>query len=419
MKKKLLVFITTLALLVSMAIPAFAGTYGYGVSASDASSAVIAKSIYDSYGIEAYYVVDNERSDEGGAKALAKETHDSVAKGDNVLIYSTTSTEYGIFAWGTGEYYKQFIVSEQVYQNLKEYDSAGQDEMAAINYLNDINVAIGSNYDASITADDYPLDDTADYQPVTSGNPYNTPVSDGSRVVDAANLLTDDEEAALVAKLDDISERQQFDVVVVTASTIDGKSPMAYADDFYDYNGYGFGANNDGCLLLVSMEDRDWWISTTGYGITALTDAGIEYIGDEFVSYLSDAEYAKGFDKFADLVDKFVTQAKSGDPYDVGNMPRASVSPKETAKGVLICFGISLVIALFVILKVKKSYKPVQFKSSASDYLVNGSFALTGQYDNFVTTSVSKTRRESSSSGGSSTHSGSSGTSHGGGGGKF
>jgi hypothetical protein len=71
MKKKLLVFITTLALLISIAIPAFAGTYGYGVSASDASSAVIAKSIYDTYGIEAYYVVDNEISDEGGARSLA------------------------------------------------------------------------------------------------------------------------------------------------------------------------------------------------------------------------------------------------------------------------------------------------------------------------------------------------------------
>jgi uncharacterized membrane protein YgcG len=110
---------------------------------------------------------------------------------------------------------------------------------------------------------------------------------------------------------------------------------MAYADDFYDYNGYGFGANNDGCLLLVSMEDRDWWISTTGYGITALTDAGIEYIGDEFVSYLSDAEYAKGFDMFADLVDKFVTQAKEGNPYDVGNMPRATKTAQETAKAFL------------------------------------------------------------------------------------
>ena len=69
----------------------------------------------------------------------------------------------------------------------------------------------------------------------------------------------------------------------VTADTINGETPMAYADDYYDYNGYGAGADNDGILLLLSMEDRDWWISTTGYGIDAFTDYGIDVIGDEIV----------------------------------------------------------------------------------------------------------------------------------------
>ena len=53
-----------------------------------------------------------------------------------------------------------------------------------------------------------------------------------------------------------------MDLVVVTANTLGGKSPMEYADDYYDYNGY----TDDGALLLVSMEDRDWWISTKGSG---------------------------------------------------------------------------------------------------------------------------------------------------------
>ena len=95
-----------------------------------------------------------------------------------------------------------------------------------------------------------------------------------TRVVDMADLLSDSEESSLLFKLDEISERQQFDVVVVTVGSLDGKTPTAYADDFYDYNGYGFGAEYDGVLLLVSMEERDWRISTCGYGITALTDAG-------------------------------------------------------------------------------------------------------------------------------------------------
>lgn len=139
------------------------------------------------------------------------------------------------------------------------------------------------------------------------------------RLVDNADLLSAGEESALLAKLNEISERQQADIVVVTVDTLDGKTPMDYADDFYDYNGYGFGADKDGVLLLVSMEDRDWWMTTTGYGITAITDAGIEYISEKFLSYLSDGDYADAFTTYAELCDEFFTQAKSGRPYDIGH----------------------------------------------------------------------------------------------------
>lgn len=98
---------------------------------------------------------------------------------------------------------------------------------------------------------------------------------------------------------------------VVTADDIGRKNTMDYADDFYGYNGYGFGENYDGVLLLVSMEDRDWWMSTSGYGITAITDAGIEYISDKFLSDLSDGDYAGAFSTYAELCDEFFTQAEN------------------------------------------------------------------------------------------------------------
>ena len=57
------------------------------------------------------------------------------------------------------------------------------------------------------------------------------------RLVDDADLLTNSEESELLDLLDEISERQKVDVVVVTVDSLEGKSPMAFADDFYDYNG--------------------------------------------------------------------------------------------------------------------------------------------------------------------------------------
>ena len=231
------------------------------------------------------------------------------------------------------------------------------------------------------------------------------------RLVDQADLLTDAQEASLLSKLDSISNRQGMDVVVVTADTLDGKSPMAYADDFYDYNGYA----EDGILLLVSMEDSDWWISTAGYGITAFTDAGIEYLGNRFVPSLSDGDYAGAFEIFADHCDEFITQAKTGDPYDTHNLPK---KPFDFLLNLAVSFVIGLVIAAIATAVMKGKLKSVRAQAGASGYVKTGSMNVTHRQDLFLYRDVNRTAKPKDSSG-SSTHTSSSGRSHGGGGGKF
>ena len=242
--------------------------------------------------------------------------------------------------------------------------------------------------------------------------------SDLPRLVDNADLLTDSEESTLLSKLNEISERQQTDVVVVTADTLDGKTPMDYADDFYDYNGYGFGADKDGVLLLVSLEDRDWWMSTTGYGITAITDAGIEYISEKFLSDLSDGDYADAFTTYAELCDDFFTQARSGQPYDTGHMPK---QPFNIARNLLIALIVGFVIALIATGVMKGKLKTVRFQSAASNYVKANSMNVTESRDMFLYTHVDRRAKpkDTDSSSGSGTHTSSSGSTHGGGGGKF
>ena len=236
------------------------------------------------------------------------------------------------------------------------------------------------------------------------------------RLTDEADLLSDSEETDLLAKLDEISERQECDVVVATVNSLEGKTAMEYADDFYDYNGYGYGEERDVIILLISMEERDWWMSTCGYGITAFTDAGQKYMSDKFITMLSDGEYADAFAKYADLCDEFLTQAKTGEPYDTGNMPKESLNiiwlPIDLAVGLF---------AAFIVASLKKmKLKTVRRKAEAQDYVVDGSFRVTKNYDCFITKSVTtRTIHRDDDSGGSSTHTSSSGSSHGGSGGSF
>lgn len=243
------------------------------------------------------------------------------------------------------------------------------------------------------------------------------------RLVDMADLLSDEEEADLSGLLDEISRRQQVDVVVVTVDSMEGASAMVYADDFYDYNGYGYGDGRDGILLLISMDERDWYISTCGFGITALTDAGREYISEIFVNDLSMGDYAAAFTSFAKLCDNFLTQAKTGEPYDVDFLPK---EPFEPFLSLVTAFAIAFVIALISTGIMKGQLKTVHSQTAADNYMKQDSMKLTRKNDLFLYKKVDRRRREtasssgsSSSSGGSRTHTSSSGTTHGGGGGKF
>ena len=238
-----------------------------------------------------------------------------------------------------------------------------------------------------------------------------TAYASSNHLVDDAGLLTDTEAANLEAKLSQISDRHNVDIVIVAVDSTDGKSPMDFADDYYDYNGY----RADGILLLVSMDDSDWWVSTTGYGITAITDAGLDYMSDRFVPYLSDGEFAQAFEKFADLCDEFITQAKTGDPYDSHNLPK---EPFSLVTNLLIALGIGLVVAWIVTGSMKAKLKTVRQQAKADDYMTPGSLHLTYSRDLFLYTHLDRREKQTSSSG-SSTHTSSSGTTHGGGGGKF
>ena len=233
------------------------------------------------------------------------------------------------------------------------------------------------------------------------------------RLVDGADLLTDSEEITLLSMLDEISERQMLDVVIVTTNTLEGKSPMAYADDFYVYNGYGFGASYDGVLLLVSMEDRDWWISTCGYGITAFTDYGIDCLADRFLSDLGSGYYADAFGIFAEGCDEYITMARNGKPFDIG------AEPFDASGALMIAVVIGLIASFIVTASMKGQLKSVR-QQSAGSYLKQDSMRITDSRDLYLYRNVSRVRRQTESSGGgSSTHTSSSGRSHGGGGGKF
>ncbi len=254
-----------------------------------------------------------------------------------------------------------------------------------------------------------------------SGDGFNSPYA---RLQDDAALLSSDEYNEVLSRLDELCERQSFDVVIHTTEDMDGySSVVAYADDYYDYNGYGYGEDRDGIILVVAMNTRDLYISTCGFGITAFTDYGIDTLLDDVKGYFSDGDYYGGFCSFISEADEYITAAKNGSPYDINDGDYYYSSERSgffNFTWLMASLIMGLVCALIIVGTMKAQLKTVRPALAAGSYVRKDSIKVKSERDIYLYRNVSRTEivRESSS-GGSSTHVSSSGTTHGGGGTKF
>ena len=238
------------------------------------------------------------------------------------------------------------------------------------------------------------------------------------RVFDESGLFTEDEITQINEEIDYIRNTYACDVVVVTTDDSEGKSAVEYADDYFDYNGFGMGEELDGIILTVNMDLREYWMSTHGQAILWFSDNEIEGMKSTVQSYLSDSDYGNGVLAWLGDVE-YELETDDGSGYII---EETSDNPFELALGVLpMAALIALIIAIIVIIVLICKCRTAVAPALANDYLEKETVKIRQSEDRFLrshTTSV-KIQTESSSGGGSSSHSSSSGSSHGGGGGSF
>ena len=396
--------------------------------------------ILDSYGIDACFLINYDYEGGDAFKSYAKDFLNANAQRDDALVFAVSGTTYYLNTKGRANDLLEEGDMDSLYAAIRDADEAGEQYNAAAQFYAALNSLLATRVAAAApettTAKAFEEATTeatsaAQAQPQVIV-PGSVPIPDkispvrGDRLVDQADLLTPEEETALRAKLDSISEELQFDVVLVTAEQIGSRTPMEFADDYFDYNGFGYGDTHDGCAFLISMAERDWWISTCGFGITALSD---DYFMDivrysKVISKLKDGDYNASFNAYADMVNDFVREAQEGEPYSSEHRYQ---DLKNKVIGICISLVIGLIVGGIVTAAVRYNYvASVQTQGEAAAYMV-GKLNITRRDDHFRSSTVDRTERKtesssSSSSGSSSsggTHTSSSGYTHGGGGGKF
>lgn len=247
-----------------------------------------------------------------------------------------------------------------------------------------------------------------------------------SRVLDYADVLSQEENNKLEAQFGEIANRQKVDIVICFTNSLDGRKTADYTETFYEKHNYGYGENKDGIMLLVSFEEHDWYIATRGYAIQAFTDAGIQYIGNQIKGDLGDGNCYAAAEYFGQICDELISDAKNGNVY---GEPTGAIDNEDTGfvlpppMWILISIGAGLIVALVVVGSMKRKLKTVNLQAAANSYLKSGSLNITESNDIFLYSNVTRTAKpknnDNNNGSGSSTHESSSGNTYGGGGGKF
>ena len=391
MKSKIFAVLTVVVLCLSMIVPASAAnTHIFDQTNAIGSLSTLetyAQKIEDDYGYSVLLsVIDGVGTE--GTYGYCEDLYNANAAEENgiALTYNYGDNKYAFYCAGEAENLFPVDIQDNTLWNAFAYTETYYE--GAYAYLAAVDAIL-----SKAPAVTEPVTDAPETAPTTEFVPVDRTLS---LVEDYAGVLTDTEEAELLAKLEALGAANDIEVGVVTVDSYEGKDPQAFADDFYDYNGYGYGENDDGFIVVFNTGEgdgnRNIAISTHGKGIDLLTDMEIDVIIEMMINPIKNGDFAGAFDSFV---------------VECENAIDSGISIIWIPVSILIGFGLA-----FLIVKIQASkLKTVVQKADAADYV--GNVMLTSQYDNFMYKNVTSSPKVKSES--SSTHTSSSGRTHGGG----
>lgn len=123
------------------------------------------------------------------------------------------------------------------------------------------------------------------------------------RVVDAADIIPDDQEAALAAKLQALETQSQRQLVIATIPDLQGYDIADYGYQLGREWAIGDAERNDGALIIVAPNDRKTRIEA-GYGLEGIITDGLSsvIINQQMLPFFREGDYPGGINAATDTV---------------------------------------------------------------------------------------------------------------------
>ena len=257
--------------------------------------------------------------------------------------------------------------------------------------------------------------------------PVSADNSPAAYIIDDADVISDNDEPALLARATEAAEKMGFSIII--ASTDDIGSPktdahvVEYSDDLYEKY---CGINTDGILFLINCDTKYDYISTSGVCINYYSDYRIEQIFDYIWDDMVDGKFTSAAYSFISRAEYFYEKGKANHQQEFLGREIDIFDFAGSFIRILFFTGFAaLIVSVSVFAYFSSQYKLE--KPDTKKYILENSIYFDVRKDTFVgnittrTYSPRSTSSGSHSSGGrsshhSSTHHSHSGGRHGGGG---
>ena len=255
-------------------------------------------------------------------------------------------------------------------------------------------------------------------------------VDRSEKVYDFAQKLSSQEESIIFQTITDMIARYRLDFAVVITNDNAGLGYADYADDFYDYNGFGYGPNDDGLLFLIDLDDGYLYMSTFAKAHRYyFNDAAIDHLIDEAYYYATDGLYYKSILAFLEAAGTHIEWVDANPNKEFTSTKDYILIPAGIAGLVyrfnyahtyyhVEIFAFTALTSLCIFVVLYTWHKSSLSGSPSASIYAAGNYQVTRAVDRFLHSNTIATSKQSSSSGsgGTSSRTSSSGRSHGGGG---
>ena len=218
-----------------------------------------------------------------------------------------------------------------------------------------------------------------------------------AKVVDEADVLTQSEEGELSAVLQQLGDDYGLDIVAVIVNSYSGSDIGKFTENYYDSNGYGYDSEGSGVIMLIALNEGEWYIDRVGYGVDMVTDKDLDKMYDDILPYLKDGDFYGAVGRFGEMTADCAEAYKNyGEPDGPSYPPGPEPHQKEEyplAANLGISGALGALVSFISTARNKSKLKSVRSKEQASDYVRKGSLALADNRDLYLYSQVTRVPR--------------------------